>query len=1215
MIKMHRTVLAGWRVAGSLGRSKWRPAPLSGSALIASLMASTVLPAYAGDNAASADMAVPFVISVDGQAVDTSGAFKGARNPADGTRKTDVGLNAMDIQVKFDGLDARTQLNVSTVPVRRSYKAGDAVRFLATSNYPDFIERSEIRIYELEQEGAVDTEAATVVPVAINGEAEWTMPASDIPGKDREFLYVLRVYDRMGRYDETAPLTIARTNRDFEAATEPAVAPGMGEDRTARKDIPVSGGAVTVFGRNVPTGGRAEAFGDEIPVDRDGKFVVQRILPAGKLSVDVAVTGAKGGGALEFKREIDIPKNDWFFIGLADLTVGRRTGDRGIEAVREGEYDKVYSKGRLAFYLKGKIKGEYLLTAAADSNEEDLRDLFGNLDQKDVRQLLKNLDPDDFYPVYGDDSTLIEDAPTDGRFYVRLDHKDSHVMWGNYKTRITGTEFLRSDRQLYGGHASYNSEEVTSFGERRTSVSAYGAQPDTLPQRDSFLATGGSAYFMKQHDIISSSETVTVETRDAVTGAVLSRKTLVYGEDYNFDYMQGLLLLASPLSSSGGTSSAVRDGALGGNKVYVVVQYDYTPAMDDVDGYTYGGRAEHWFGDKLRIGVTGQRESSGETGQRAYGVDVRLRQSEKTYLDLEMAHSGGAGFGTDTSADGGLTWDEEPATDEDGDAIAWRLKGQADLAELTNGRMSGQIDGYYQRKEDGFSTLTSETAVEQRLWGLHSAVDLTSALTLGLAYDDYQDGYGRVKRSGKSDLAWQMDDHWKVSFGTIYTDVYNPLSSNPGWDGRRVDAGVRLDYRFDDDHLVYGFGQGTASRSGDIRRNDRIGVGAEVALTDTIGTKGEVSYGTLGFGALAAITYDPTPDDHYYFGYRLDPERAYDPSSDYELQGADGGTFVTGAKRRMGDLASAYAERSYDMFGRRQSLTETYGVLYTPDAVWSFDGSFEAGRVEDDTIDSSTGLERSDYDRYAPAVGVRYSDKEMGIDARLRGEVRIEDSEDGTRNQNTYYLTGALNWNTSEDWRLLTQAKTVVSHGTSAASSLDDTDYTEFSLGYAYRPVDNDRLNMLFKYTWLYDVTEDDDSVSSGAGDSDDPAQVSHILSADINYDLYPWLTLGAKYGFRIGRVRGGLAGSDSWEQSSAHLGIARVDLHIVKSWDLLVEGRVLRTPEADTTDFGALAAVYRHIGDNFKVGAGYNFGRFSDDLRDLTLNDKGVFLNVIGKF
>jgi hypothetical protein len=87
------------------------------------------------------------------------------------------------------------------------------------------------------------------------------------------------------------------------------------------------------------------------------------------------------------------------------------------------------------------------------------------------------------------------------------------------------------------------------------------------------------------------------------------------------------------------------------------------------------------------------------------------------------------------------------------------------------------------------------------------------------------------------------------------------------------------------------------------------------------------------------------------------------------------------------------------------------------------------------------------------------------------------------------------------------------------------------------------------------------------------------------------------------------------WQRSSAHLGIVRADLHIVRKWDLLLEGRVLHMPEADTTDFGALAAVYRHVGDNFKLGVGYNFGRFSDDLRDLTLDDQGVFLNAIGKF
>ncbi|UXN73581.1 hypothetical protein N8D56_22795 [Devosia sp. A8/3-2] len=71
-------------------------------------------------------------------------------------------------------------------------------------------------------------------------------------------------------------------------------------------------------------------------------------------------------------------------------------------------------------------------------------------------------------------------------------------MWGNYQTSITGTEFLRSERALYGANALYRSEEVTAFGERRTEVTAYAALPDTLPQREEFLATGGSAYFMRR---------------------------------------------------------------------------------------------------------------------------------------------------------------------------------------------------------------------------------------------------------------------------------------------------------------------------------------------------------------------------------------------------------------------------------------------------------------------------------------------------------------------------------------------------------------------------------------------------------------------------------------------------------------------------------------------------------------------------------------------
>jgi hypothetical protein len=59
----------------------------------------------------------------------------------------------------------------------------------------------------------------------------------------------------------------------------------------------------------------------------------------------------------------------------------------------------------------------------------------------------------------------------------------------------------------------------------------------------------------------------------------------------------------------------------------------------------------------------------------------------------------------------------------------------------------------------------------------------------------------------------------------------------------------------------------------------------------------------------------------------------------------------------------------------------------------------------------------------------------------------------------------------------------------------------------------------------------------------------------------------------------------------------------------------MLWSPSSKSKDLGALAAVYRHMGENFKVGVGYNFGQFSDDLSDLVADDHGVFVNAVGKF
>jgi len=1178
----------------------------------------TASPYWLPKEIGNADGDIPFSISVDGEELDQSG------RPADRQRLSDRNLGTVDIQVKYDGLDVNTYLNVATMPVRRSYRAGERVQFLTSTNYPAFIRRAEIRIYERGKENI--NNPLFILPVTVNHGADWVMPAGFI----KDFSYILRVYDSKGRYDETTPFTLVRTERELSLNDGGlAVAPGTGDDHTARRNIPVRGGAVTIYGQNIPSGYIVRGFDETIPVDRARKFVVQRILPSGDHKIDVAVEKSAGHGGLHFDRAINIPDNDWFYVALADINIGKRKGDARIEEVRPGEYKSMYRNGRLAFYVKGKIKGEYLLTAAADTFEDGLDGLFRNLDKKDPRRMLRRIDPNEYYPIYGDDSLFVEDAPTQGRFYVRLERDNSHVMWGTYKTAITGTEFMRSQRTLYGGSARYVSPQTTSFGERRTDVTGYVSQPDTLSEREKFLATGGSAYFMRHQDITTGSETVVIEIRDEVTDRLVERRTLNYGEDYSFDYMQGVLLLRRPLSSTSGTKGPVRDGALGGHRVYLLTNYEYNPRLSNLKGYVYGSRVQHWLNNKIRVGATGMSETTGLADQRAGGADIQYRHSEKTRLGAEIAHSQGPGFDLWRSTDGGLSWNSRDPVDKRG-ALSWRLYGQGELEEITRNRLTGNVGGYYERKNAGFISLSEQIAIDQEIWGANTDIALTKRDRLHLSYDDFSDAEGQKRRDGKTSIVRDINEAWQISFGLRYADLFSPWairSGKSGYDGERLDGGVRLDYRWSDDRKIYVFGQGTLHRSHDIDRNDRGGIGAEAQLTDKLGVTSEISYGTRGLGGLASVNYDPSADDRYYLGYKLDPDRAFDLNRTYNLYGLDQGELVAGLKRRMNDVISTYSESNYDMFGRRRSLAQTYGVVYTPDARWSVNGGVEMGRIRDRSVDNF-GRQPEDFNHYAPSFTLGFADEDTGISARTRAELRFEESTLNTRNQNSYLLASGISVKMSDDWRMLANVDAVLSDSRSSLTPFRDTDYVEASLGYAYRPLGNDRLSSLFRYSWLYDMPGNyqllTDYYQKNVRYNKSlyaPAQRSHIVSADVSYDLLRWLTVGAKYGFRYGEVKyrdsNSRLGTDfyqNWYHSSAHLGIIRVDLQFTKRWDLLLEGRVMHMAPAKTTDFGQLIALYRHLTNNFKVGVGYNFGRFSDDLRDMKKNDRGIFVNFIGK-
>ena len=152
----------------------------------------------------------------------------------------------------------------------------------------------------------------------------------------------------------------------------------------------------------------------------------------------------------------------------------------------------------------------------------------------------------------------------------------------------------------------------------------------------------------------------------------------------------------------------------------------------------------------------------------------------------------------------------------------------------------------------------------------------------------------------------------------------------------------------------------------------------------------------------------------------------------------------------------------------------------------------------------------------------------------------------------------------------------------------------------------------MLKYTYFYNFPAAEQV--TGANTAAGHIQRSHIVSADVMYDLTPRWTLGGKYAYRLGQVA---LDRDNPEflDSRASLYVLRADWHFVHRWDALFEARWLDLPDADDSRSGALLGIYRHFGNHIKVGAGYNFSDFSDDLTQLDYRHQSLFVNLVGKY
>jgi flagellar motor protein MotB len=1160
-------------------------------------------------------------ITVDGKPIDDPG-----RSSSDIQRCTDVALDGARIHFRFDNLESRPRLGVAADPTAVAVTDSDSgpvasvVHFRMYDNYSSFIERAEVRIFEQQQ----SLQAAPLEIVAVDdaGLAEWQPAAERLAGPARELKYVLRAYDSKGNFDETdaQPLWLyheatpekiaARDGGEATADTEvgnPATAmpprellAAYGESGLARHHIPLGSGTVKVQGSGIPANHTVWVAGRQVPVDPRGNFAAEEILPAGAHTVEVAVLDDAGNGSL-YLRDLEFKRKDLFYVGVADVTLSETRANGPVDLL-QGEnglqdFDSPVD-GRFAFYLNGKVSEQWRLAASADTREGPLEDLFSNFLDKSPDSLFRRIDPDHHYPTFGDDGVVEEMAPTLGKFYVKMSQGENYGLWGNFKIGYLGNELAQVDRGLYGANAHYGSEATTSFGEKRIAVDGFAAEPGTVPSYEEFRGTGGSLYFLRHQDILAGSERLRIELRDKDSGIVTGVVNLRPGMDYDFDYLQGRLLLSEPLSSTADDNLLVRSSGLSGDEAYLVARYEYTPGFDELDAVAVGGQGHYWFNDKVRLGLTANTNEEGDVDSSLNAADLTLRMSSESWFKVQAGRSEGLISSSLRSDDGGFGfYGYDDASFTDADAGAYRADLSVGLGDIIDGR-DGRLTLYVQNLDGGYSGPGMSTPTDTEHYGGTFRMPVTSRLSVAAKGDQKVHDQGLEILAVEVDVGYQLTEQWSVSTGARNDrrEDRSPVIPLTQEQGERTDAVVQLTFDPSASWRAYGFVQDTVTANGDREDNGRIGAGGSYRVTERFKVDAEVSDGDLGTGGRVGSNFLYSDRTNLYLNYSLENER-----TDNGLQ-ARRGNLVSGVKRRLSDSSSVYLEERYQHAGAMTGLTHATGINLVANERWNLGTNAEFGTL----TDAFTGAET---DRKAAGVRVGYGFDTIQFSSAI--EYRLDDTEqlDTSVTERTAWLyRNNFKYQITPDWRVV--GKLNHSESESSLGDFYDGGYTEAVIGYAYRPVRHDRLSALAKYTYFYNVpTTDQVGLQDTAVEF---IQKSYVAALDLTYDLTANWSIGGKYAHRQGQVSLDRENREFFD-NSAHLVVLRADWRFLKGWEALAEARMLDLPDVNQSRGGALVAVYRYFGEHVKVGAGYNFTDFSDDLTDLSYDHQGAFINLIG--
>ena len=300
-------------------------------------------------------------------------------------------------------------------------------------------------------------------------------------------------------------------------------------------------------------------------------------------------------------------RQDGFEQQLTNLSLNWNTG-------------KEEAAARAAIFLKGKIRGDYLLTLGYDSDKDTQTRLF------------RDIQPDQFYPVYGDSSVRGFDAQSTSRLYVRLDKGRSWLLYGDFTTQSTSDarQLSNYNRSLTGVKEHYETRKLV--------VNGFASSDSTTQVVDEIKADGTSGPFMlSTPNLVENSERVEVLVRDRNQPSLIILVTqLQRFVDYELEPLTGTLLLKAPIATFDP----------GFNPQSIRITYEVDQAGKKF--WVVGADAQYKLNNRLEVGGVFVDDRNPANPGKLQGVNSTLKLGQKTYLTTEVAQTDSAPIGAGT---------------------------------------------------------------------------------------------------------------------------------------------------------------------------------------------------------------------------------------------------------------------------------------------------------------------------------------------------------------------------------------------------------------------------------------------------------------------------------------------------------------------------------------------------------------------------------------